>query len=304
MTAIGPSSRIGFVGLGRMGLPMAANLRAAGYPVVVYDRSPAAMELAVEHHSMTPAGSPSTMAKTVDIVITMLPTDEAVATTVEVEGGLLSGRPEGLFVLDMGSSSAGSTRRLGALLRRHRGHLVDAPVSGGVERARDGSLSVMVGGDPADIDRCEPILTVLGSRVHRTGQLGTGHAMKALNNLLSALGLLGAIEVLLIGERAGLDPGVMLEVLNTSSGRNHATEHQAARFVLSHEYDSGFSLDLMVKDLHHAAELVTDITTDLPLTSAGIAAWERALTALGPGHDHIEVARWLGSLTGGSHVGA
>lgn len=303
MTATPTPHRVGFIGLGNMGLPMAANLQAAGYEVVAFDRSPTALAIAVANHDVKPAGSPSTVAESVDIVITMLPTDRAVHETVHGDVGLLTGRPEGLFMLDMGSSSVESTRRLGTVLRRHHGYLVDAPVSGGVGRARDGSLSIMVGGDQDDIGRCEEILAVLGSRVHRTGGLGTGHAMKALNNLLSALGLLAAMEVLLIGERSGLDPKVMLEVLNTSSGRNHATQHKVDTFILSRTYDSGFSLDLMVKDLHHAAGLASDVDkTNLALTSAGVTAWEEALASLGPGHDHTEVARWVRRLCEGSHA--
>lgn len=129
--------------------------------------------------------------------------------------------------------------------------------------------------------------------------------MKALNNLLSALGLLAAAEVLLIGERSGLDPKVMLEVLNASSGWNHATQHKVDRFILSETYDSGFSLDLMVKDLHHATELASDVDeAALALTSTGVTAWDEALASLGPGHDHTEVALWVRRLCEGSRADA
>jgi 3-hydroxyisobutyrate dehydrogenase len=176
--------------------------------------------------------------------------------------------------------------------------MVDAPVSGGVRRAADGTLAVMVGGDPALVARCDPLFRAVGQQVFACGPLGSGHAMKALNNLVSATGLLAAAEALVVGRRFGLDPGRMLEVLNASTGRNHATEQKLAQFVLSRRFDAGFSLALMVKDLATALELARDTGTPAPLSAECRALWTQAAAALEPGADHTAIVRWLESIAG------
>ena len=198
----------------------------------------------------------------------------------------------------MGSSSPTGTRALGEALAAHGVHLLDAPVSGGVRGAEGGTLAVMVGGDPAVVESCRPLLALVGDRVFATGPLGSGHAMKALNNLVSAAGLIAATEALLIGRRFGLDPRLMLEVLNASTGRNHATEHKLAQFVLPRTYAAGFSLALMVKDLRTAVALAHDTGTPAPFGSECLALWSRAAAALEEGADHTAVVRWFETLAG------
>jgi len=153
----------------------------------------------------------------------------------------------------MSSSAPHETESLAVIALQHGYGLVDAPVSGGVVRAESGDLSILAGGDSAAIDRCGPLFAVLGRETFQVGPVGAGHAMKALNNLMSGAGLLLAAETILAGRKYGLAPEVMLDVLNASTGMNHATKTKIAQFVLSGTYASGFALDLMVKDLATAA---------------------------------------------------
>jgi 3-hydroxyisobutyrate dehydrogenase len=198
----------------------------------------------------------------------------------------------------MGSSSPTGTQALGRELGGRGVALLDAPVSGGVARAEAGTLAIMVGGDPVEVERCRPLLAPLGNRIFATGPLGSGHALKALNNLVSAAGFVAAAEALLIGRRFGLDPDVMVDVLNASTGRNNSTENKFKQFVFSRTFASGFALDLMVKDLATALELAGATETPAPLGARCRDLWIAAQEELGPGADHTAVVQWLEKLAG------
>jgi 3-hydroxyisobutyrate dehydrogenase len=174
--------------------------------------------------------------------------------------------------------------------------MLDAPVSGGVPRARDGTLAIMVGGDPEAIERARPVLAAMGSKIFATGPLGSGHAMKALNNYVSAAGLAAAAEALLVGRRFGLDPAIMTDVLNASSGRNNSTENKLKQHILSRTFASGFSLDLMAKDLDTAVELAGDLGVPTPFAERCVALWKDAAAQFGRGADHTEIYRFLERL--------
>ncbi|HJQ83378.1 MAG TPA: NAD(P)-dependent oxidoreductase, partial [Candidatus Binatia bacterium] len=204
----------------------------------------------------------------------------------------------GAVLVDMGSSAPVGTVALGKELASRGVGMLDAPVSGGVARAEAGTLAIMVGGDAALLARCRPILAAVGGRIFATGGLGSGHAVKALNNLVSATGLVAAAEALLAGRRFGIDPGVMLEVFNASSARNDSTERKFGPFVFSRSFDSGFALDLMVKDLGIALDLAGATGVPLRLGAACRDVWLAAQAALGAGADHTEVVRWLEQVAG------
>ena len=291
--------RIGFIGLGRMGRPMAARLLASGVVLHVFD---ARRETAIAFagaHAGKPARSLADLAADCDAVITMLPDGDTVHRVVAGEGDrLLDGLAPGSVVIDMSSSAPSGTVALGRLLAEHGVGMLDAPVSGGVPRAEQGTLAIMVGGEAPLRERCRPLFMAMGTSVFATGRLGSGHAVKALNNLVSAAGFVAAAEALLVGRRFGVDPAVMLEVFNASTARNNSTEQKFGPFVFTRTFASGFALDLMVKDLGIAMGLAAETGTSVRLSSICQDVWAAAQAALPAGADHTEVVRWLEQLCG------
>ena len=297
-SAIVPPARIGFVGLGRMGQPMARRLSAAGYRILAHDLDPEALRRACETTGARAPGSLRAIGEGCEAVITMLPDGGAVRSAALGRDGLLAGLSEGSILIDMSSSSPVGTRDLGAQLAARGVEMLDAPVSGGVRRAEDATLSIMVGGEARSVARCRPVLEAMGREIFLTGPLGSGHAMKALNNYVSAAGLLAAAEAVLAAARFGLDPGKVVDVLNASTGMNNSTLNKFHRFILSRSFDSGFSLDLMVKDLKTALEVARSTGSPAPLAEACVEAWIQAQAALGPGLDHTAVVRHWENLAG------
>jgi 3-hydroxyisobutyrate dehydrogenase len=199
----------------------------------------------------------------------------------------------------MGSSEPTATRLLAERAAERGVGMVDAPVSGGVGGAERGSLTIMVGGARIDVERVGPLLRTLGSRVLHVGPVAAGHALKALNNLLSATHLLASAEVLEVGTRFGLDPAVLLEAINTSSGRSASTERKLPDFVLPGGYDSGFGLGLMLKDMRIATGLAEATGAPAQLGAAAVELWQDAAQALADDADHTEIARWVHDRAGG-----
>lgn len=240
---------VGFVGVGNMGAPMVRNLAKAGTPVLAYDLNRPALEaVTADSNLITAAGSLAETGARCATVITMLPTGGHVREAVLGEGGIASGMAEGGVILDMSSSEPLGTRELAKELEARGLHLVDAPVSGGVTRATDGTLTLMTGGEEAVIDRLEPMMAAMG-KVYRTGGVGSGHAMKALNNFLSAASLAATSEALLVGRKFGLDGKVMADVWNASTGRSNTTEVKLHQHILNRKFAAGFTLKLLDKDV-------------------------------------------------------
>jgi 3-hydroxyisobutyrate dehydrogenase len=172
--------------------------------------------------------------------------------------------------------------------------LVDCPVSGGVARAEKRDLAIRTGGDETVLARLRPVLEATASSIHHCGSVGAGHAMKALNNLVSAAGFLVASEAVVVGREFGLDPARMIDVLNASSGMNYSTQSKFGRFVFSGAFDSGFSIGLMAKDLGIASELAGDVGVAAPFSALCAQLWSSASEKLGAGADHTEIARFCG----------
>lgn len=295
--------QIGFIGLGQMGAPMAAQLVKAGHSLIVFDKSNAA--------AMVLAQSGANVARTIaeavasaDVIILMLPNSKIVEQVIFADDGVHENMREDALLIDMGSSHPIETKKVGERLTRTGRSFVDAPVSGGVKRAETGSLAIMVGGDDADVRRAIPLLEIMGSAVTHTGPLASGHALKALNNLLSASGLIAAAEVLLVGQRFGLDPSVMLDALNQSSGMNNSTKNKLPQFVLTRSFDSGFALDLQVKDLKIALDLAKETQTTIPSSANTLELLKQAQSLLGDGRDHTEAVLLLEQMNGEELGGA
>ncbi|WP_337876343.1 NAD(P)-dependent oxidoreductase [Elioraea sp.] len=288
---IAPSEAVAFLGLGRMGVPMAARLVGAGFTLRGWDLAPPA-RLAAAAAGIPLAASAAEACRDAAAVIAMLPDGKAVRAALEDPEVTAALTPEAL-VIDMSSSDPLGTRDLHAALAGRGIALVDAPVSGGVARAIDGTLAIMAGGEDAAIDRAAALFAAMGKHVFRCGPPGAGHAMKALNNYVSAAGLVAAIEAVAVGARFGLDPSIMVDVLNASTGRNNSTEVKLKQHILSGGFGSGFSIGLMAKDLATAGALAEGLGIDAPLAVEMARRWRAAAEALGPGADHTAIARLI-----------
>jgi len=290
--------RIGFVGLGRMGWPMARELVGAGFEVVVHDVQHDRTGAFVEEYSAGRAERLAEVAAGADVVVTMLPDSGIVGAVLFGDGDNVADHlTSGATVIEMSSGVPDATIGFGVRLSERGIGLIDAPVSGGVKRAEDGSLAIMTGGTDKEVDRCRPVLEAMGS-VLKTGQLGSGQAMKSLNNLVSAGGFLIGIEALAIGRKFGLDPDTMVDVLNASTGSNNSTQKKFKQFVLSGRYDSGFALDLMVKDLTIALGIAERSEAAVPFAALCRELWASARNGSGAGADHTEIARFSERLAG------
>lgn len=289
---------VAFVGLGMMGLPMASRLVAAGFVVRGSDLSADARS-AFAMAGGKAFASAGEAAEGSSILITMLPDGGIVREALLGRDGAADVLGPGALVIEMSSSAPMQTRQLAIDLAAKGIALVDAPVSGGVRRALDGSLAIMAGGEAADIERARPLLQAMGKSVFSTGPIGSGHAVKALNNYVSAAGLAAACEAAIVAEKFGIDPNVLVDVLNVSTGRNNSTEVKMKPFILSGSFASAFSMALMAKDLRTAAELADELGITAEGAHDAAALWTEASQALGEGADHTEIYRFLAAKTKG-----
>ncbi len=294
-TPLAPPATIAFVGLGMMGKPMATRLVAAGYKLRIYDLSQQAMsEFVGANPSVLATASPRAAAEGADAVVCMLPDGKIVRAAVldgadPVAAGLAADAP----LIDMSSSAPTGTVALGKALAARGFAMIDAPVSGGVRRAIDGSLAIMAGGDPVIVDRARPLLLAMGKTVFQAGPLGAGHAVKALNNYLSASSLVTMCEALIVGEKFGLDQELMADVFNASSGMSNSTQVKAKPFVIPRNYAGGFSMALMAKDLRTASDLAREVGAEAHTLKDMADIWQRAYEKLGREADHTAIHKIL-----------
>lgn len=287
-------SVVGFVGLGNMGCPMVARLVRAGFDVRAFDVSSSAQAKAGEAGAAV-VSDLGALASGAAVVILMLPDSDAVSSVLEDER-LRRSLDRGVIVVDMGSSEPLRTRDWAGVLAQEGIRFIDAPVSGGVAGAIDGTLTLMVGGTDGEVGEAKRVLSELG-RVVRTGAVGSGHAAKALNNLLSATHLLATSEAMEAGRRFGIEEDVLLDVFNHSSGRSGSTEVKWPKFVASASFDSGFALRLMLKDMLIAVRLAEGFGTEVQLGSVAAAIWGQAAGDVDSMADHTEIARWVRNKT-------
>jgi 3-hydroxyisobutyrate dehydrogenase len=255
---------IAFVGLGNMGLPMAANLVKAGYRVHAADVRREAVEVAVGQGALG-AGSAAEATARADVVITMVPNSPEVEIAYLGPQGVLEGARRGQIAIDMSTIDPATTRRVGARLEAAGVHMLDAPVSGGVPGAVAGTLTIMVGGAPAVVAEARPILGAMGKNVVHVGPLGSGEVAKICNNLLAGVSMIAAAEAFTIGIRAGVDPKILHDVIRTSSGNCWAIEHNCPvpglvpKSASNRDFAAGFMTDLMAKDLSLARAAARDL---------------------------------------------
>jgi 3-hydroxyisobutyrate dehydrogenase len=290
---------VGFVGVGNMGWPMANCLVKAGFTVAVNDSRREVANNFVQQIGGSAPDSLRQLAAEADVIITMLPTSAIVEHVLTAgDDNIFAGLRPGSIVIEMSSGVPSVTQTLAERVAALGATLIDAPVSGGVPRARTGELAIMVGGDDAAIERAMPVLSAMGGSVLRTGGVGSGQAMKALNNLVSAGGFLIGIEALLIGQRFGLDPTVMTDVLNAATGMNNSTQKKFKQFVISRRFDAGFTMGLLAKDLSIALQVGRETATPAPFSALCRELVLAAQAMFGSDADHTEVARLSERLAG------
>jgi len=281
---------VAFIGVGAMGAPMAGCIARAHHALTLYDSvRERAVQVATELGCRVADDFDGLAAS--DFVVTMLPTGQIVRDLYLRQGLALKLR-RGAIAIDMSSSDPVGTRELGAELATCGITLIDAPVSGGVPRAAQGTLTIMIGGDDsAAIDRARPLLRAMGDRLFDTGGLGSGHAMKALNNFVAAASFAACAEALLAGQRFGLDPARMVEILNVSTGRSFHTDLVLREHVVGGKFATGFQLGLLAKDVRIAADLARELRLDAPLVRLVSERFETARDALGYTRDHTEAIK-------------
>jgi len=291
--------RVGFIGIGNMGWPMAGHISQAGHELSVFDLDTAKAARFAQEFRCNAATNLGDVAAN-EVIVTMLPTGRIVrqALLEDQDGAFAKALKPGTLVIDMSSSEPVGTRELGKALERTGAILIDAPVSGAVPRAKTGTLAIMIGGnDKAAIERAKPLLLSMGKQLFETGSLGTGHAMKALNNYIAAAGYTAVVESLLIGQRFGLNQETMVDILNASTGRNFSTEVMMKEQVIQGKFATGFALGLMAKDVKIAADLGEAVKLDAPVSRLIRDRWALARERLGATRDTSEaILGWKDDL--------
>ncbi len=282
--------RIGFIGIGNMGEPMAGHIAKGGHDLIVHDSDPSRAAAFASAHKAKAAKSLADLA-TAAIIITMLPTGKDVrqALTQAESGALVNALKPGTIIIDMSSSEPVGTRDLGAELAKQQVTLIDAPVSGGIVRAKSGTLAIMIGADDAKaVARATPVLKLMGDRLFETGGLGTGHAMKALNNFVAATSFAATAEAMMIGAEFGLDRGKMIDIMNVSTGRNFHTDVVMKEHVVGGKFATGFTIGLLAKDVAIAEALGQAMEIEAPLTQLVSRRWATARDKVGATRDNTE----------------
>jgi 3-hydroxyisobutyrate dehydrogenase-like beta-hydroxyacid dehydrogenase len=291
--------RIGFIGIGVMGAPMSGHLSKAGYTLTLCDINRAAAEkVATEHENIQVVETPKAIAEASDIVVTMLPSGKYVRDVTLGDSGLIEGFQAGALVLDTSSCEPWMTVETAKALSLKGVDMVDAPVSGARIGAETAKLIFMVGGEKGPVSRVTPLLEIMGEQIFHLGPLGAGHTMKCINNLITAMTFMATAEGLTIGKQFGLDPEVMTNVLNVSTGMSWISQTQIKQRILSRKFDDPFKLDLMAKDIGIALELASTKELPLPLSALGQRLWKAAGRHAEKGSSISDMVRWVEQMTG------
>lgn len=294
--------KIGFVGIGNMGNPMAGHLVRKGFDVTVYDIRPEAVAAFIAQHGGKSAATLVDVAHGQDAVITMLPDDKVVRKAALGDGSencVAAGLAKGAVVIDMSTCNPAATRSLAEALKPRGIDVVDAPVMGGVVFAQDATLDIMVGGEAALVERFRPLLQAMGRNIIHCGGTGTAHALKALANYVNACALINAIEAMTIGRRFGLDSKLMAEALTTMcAGRNHPVEKKVVPHVLTRRYGTGMAMGFIAKDVRIAMETAKSVGAFAPLAERVSELWSAAAGKLGADLDQTQIARYWEEATG------
>ncbi|HTV79951.1 MAG TPA: NAD(P)-dependent oxidoreductase [Steroidobacteraceae bacterium] len=278
--------KVAFFGVGTMGRPMAANIIKGGHPTWVFD---ADADRSAQVARELGAGRLSSISDLgdVEVIVTMLPDARSVRAVALGENGIAAVAKPGTIVVDMSSSQPLITKETGAALAARGITLIDAPVSGGSERAIKGTLTIMIGGDDREaMRRVRPVLECMGTTFFEVGGLGSGHAAKALNNVVGATNYAILAETMMVAKKYGIDQQTLIDIVNTSTGQSFVSSVVMKQFVLPGGFNTGFKVGLISKDASIAAELSSQLSCDTPLIHLADQRWIEARDALGAGEDH------------------
>ena len=267
--------KLGFIGIGAMGCHMSVNLVKAGYDVTVYDIRRGAMEYPMQFGAK-PGDSPSDIAQKSDIIFTSLPSTDTLEDVVLGEHGMLKSMRSGSVLIDTSTVSPSTIQKIALVLKKQEVHVLEAPVSGGVEGAKAGTLTIIVGGASDVFQRCRELLQVLGKHIYHVGALGSGNTVKLVNNLMSLVNVVTLSEGMVLGVKAGVDADTLYNVVKVSTGRSQALEWKLPTKIFTLNFEPGFTIDLTCKDLGLVISLAKELEVPLFVTSIAQQVYELA----------------------------
>jgi 2-hydroxymethylglutarate dehydrogenase len=278
--------KVGFIGVGNMGNPMAGNVLKQSFPLTVFDLNPKAMENLVQAGA-TKAGSAGEVVDNSEIVLTSLPASPDVETMYLAPGGLVDRAKPGTILIDLSSVLPSTPRKIEPRAKARGVHFLEAPVSGGVSGARAATLAVMVGGEAEPLERARPVLRAIGPNIFHVGPVGAGNIVKAINNMMACVNGVAMMEGLAVGVKAGLDPMTVYEVVKASSGGSKALE-RIPRALIPRDFEPGFKVALMNKDLDTFTTIAKEL--HVPISFANVAQrYQQMALAAGLGEQDTSV---------------
>lgn len=290
--------KVGIVGFGELGSRMGRRLLQHGIDVTVYDINQKKLNYA-KAMGANLVNSPAELAKSVEFIIVCVTNHEAVEDCILGANGILEGLKPDSVIIEMTTSKPTTTQKIAEEIKRKKGFIIDAPVSRGVQAAENGTLSIFVGGDKKVLERCIPILELLGTDIIHVGELGSGHAVKAISMMMLGCNLIAAAEVISLGLKEGIDMEKILEVINVSSGESYMTSNHFIKFVLPETYDSRFTLELMWKDIQIGTEIAYELGFAPVAASRAKEIYRWAMSHRMGKEDNMKIVKFLQRWMGG-----
>ena len=285
--------KVAFLGLGDIGSLIASHLAREAFDLIVWNRTAAKAKEFARDHSALVAETPAQAVKDAQVVITCLPSSVEVEAVLHGDNGMLESLRKGAVLIDCTSGDPPTSRSIAAELGGRGVEFIDAPVSGGTTAAKAGTLTVMWGGDQTVFERVRPVIEAFGKKIVHAGPVGSGDALKAVNNALLAVHILSAAEGLAVLVKAGVDPRVALDVINASSGRSNSSENLIPQRVLTRAFPRTFRLALLEKDIGIAAVMAEDLGALTPLITLTAKRFHEARERLGEKADHVEAVKMV-----------
>ena len=288
---------VGIIGTGVMGKPMARNILKAGHALTVYARHPEKVK-DLEAEGATLVGSPEAVGVESECVLLSLPFDPEVEKTVLGEDGVLSGATAGTVIVDTTTGTPQSSRRVAASVAEKDVYYLDAPVSGGVKGAENGTLTIMLGGEDKAVDKARSVLDAISNTVYVIGSVGAGRTLKALNQIIAGLNSLILSETVVLGKKAGISPEVFLEVLGKCSADSYQLQTKLPQFIIPGDFDGGFRMELLIKDLDIAHDMAKELNAPAMLTGLATQLYRGAASAGYAKKDMSSMTNFLGAFVG------